>query len=156
MYAEQFAPKLDKGKIAQYALVHDLVEGYAGDTPNFHSQNTELLKEKEKKEQAALDRIAEEFEDSFPWILDAIRKYEKLEEPEARFVKAIDKLMPKITNMLNFGGSYKKFNKTKKEIGDNLRTQNILMKKTYAHDLPMTTDLHAALTKKFLKEIEWE
>jgi putative hydrolase of HD superfamily len=86
--ASQIDPKLDVGKIAQYATVHDIVEVYADDTSTFAAQ--EALDSKAEREEAALKRIASEFA-HFPWIVQTIEEYENRSTDEAKFVYALDK-----------------------------------------------------------------
>ncbi|MEK7510671.1 MAG: HD domain-containing protein [Patescibacteria group bacterium] len=120
-YADVFAPQLDKGKIAQYALVHDLVEVYAGDTVTFGKLDGSGDKEKEERETAALVRIREEFDVVYPWIGKTIEEYESLNSYEARFVKVIDKVMPKLVHILNKGATVRALNhddKSTKEFHD--------------------------------------
>lgn len=99
--ASKYAPTLNVGLIAQYAFVHDLVEAYAGDTNTFGGLSEEKMRDKEEREAAALKRIQDEFGESLPWIPDMIREYESLNTPEARFIKVLDKCMPKVTRLLN-------------------------------------------------------
>src|SRR4051812_28867071 len=56
-FADVFAPELDRGKIAQFALVHDLAEVYAGDTLTLRTLTEEQKLEKEERELEALKRI---------------------------------------------------------------------------------------------------
>ena len=102
-FAERFVPNLDRGLIAQYALVHDLVEVYASDTPTFGLMDDAHLKDKDAREAAALIRIKNEFGATFPWIPETIEAYESLATPEARYVKVFDKVLPKIVHILNRG-----------------------------------------------------
>jgi putative hydrolase of HD superfamily len=102
-YADVYAPHLDKGKIAQYALIHDLTEVYAGDTVTFGLKDGPEMKEKEEREAQALARLTEEYQDIYPWIHSTIEEYEHLASPEARYVKVFDKVMPKIVHILNKG-----------------------------------------------------
>lgn len=102
-YAREFAPHLDRGKIAEFALVHDLVEAYAGDTATFKVMTEDDKQEKEEREAAALLRIREEFDGVYPWVGETIAAYESLSEPEARYVKVVDKVLPKLTHILNRG-----------------------------------------------------
>jgi 5'-deoxynucleotidase YfbR-like HD superfamily hydrolase len=83
--------KLDVGKIAQIAIVHDLVEIHAGDISIWGAE--EDLSQKEKREEEALKKIEEEFR-NFPWLIENIRDYEQKNSNEARFVYAVDKLVP--------------------------------------------------------------
>lgn len=102
-YAEMYAPNLDRGKIAQYALAHDLVEVYAGDTPTLGITDDELMKKKNEREAAALTRIKSEYDSAYPWIARTIEEYETLASPEARYVKVFDKVLPKIVHIINKG-----------------------------------------------------
>lgn len=93
---------LDVGLVAQYALVHDLVEVYAGDTNTLGGLTTEGKADKKAREEAALARLFVEFGDGpLHHVADALMSYERQKAPEARFVRAVDKLMPKITHILN-------------------------------------------------------
>lgn len=84
-------PKLDVGKIAQLAVVHDLVEVYAGDVSIWASK--EELEQKKHREEEAFKKIADEFS-MFPWLVDNIREYEEKSSDESQFVYAFDKLVP--------------------------------------------------------------
>jgi 5'-deoxynucleotidase YfbR-like HD superfamily hydrolase len=102
-FAERHAPNCDVGRVAQFALVHDLVEVYAGDTPTLALMTDADRQGKKDREAAALARIEAEFGAAFPWLVDTMHQYESLATPEARLVKAMDKAMPKITHLLNGG-----------------------------------------------------
>ncbi len=106
-FAERFAPELDRGLIAQFALVHDLVEVYAGDTPTGHILTEGDHMSKEEREAEALERIRKEFDGELPWIGETIARYESLDTPEARFIKVIDKSLPKMVNIFNNGVTFK-------------------------------------------------
>jgi 5'-deoxynucleotidase YfbR-like HD superfamily hydrolase len=87
-------PTLDLGKVSQYALVHDLVEAYAGDTTVWAS--VEEHASKVEREEKALKLIEERFGERFPWVDQTIKKYELFDEPESCFVYALDKIIPYI------------------------------------------------------------
>lgn len=89
--APQIDSTLDIGKIAQYALAHDIVEVYADDTSTFATE--EKLASKDEREEAALKRIGKEFA-HFPWIVHTIEEYESRDSNEAKFVYALDKYIP--------------------------------------------------------------
>src|SRR5680860_196716 len=63
---------LDLDLIIKYALVHDLVEVYAGDTFAFDDDHRES---KEKREDESLERLKSEFGE-FPDIFPLIEQYE--------------------------------------------------------------------------------
>lgn len=86
----KIAPELDIGEILKLALAHDIVELHAGDTFSFDKVNTAT---KESRERVALTKIDEAWPD-FPELSNYAKDYmEKLSE-EAKFVKAVDKLLP--------------------------------------------------------------
>lgn len=101
--AERVATSLDLGKIAQFATVHDLIEAYAGDVLSL-GMSAEVRASKEARERAALERVRAEFR-AVPWLAATIDAYETRTTPEARFVKILDKVMPKLTHLLNGGAA---------------------------------------------------
>lgn len=102
-YASRVAPQLDLGKISQYAMVHDFVEAYSGDVVSL-GLSADARQVKEANEAAALLRIEREFAD-LPWVSRTIREYESLADEESRFVKIVDKCLPKLTHLLNNGAA---------------------------------------------------
>lgn len=92
------APRIDEsinsGRVAHYALVHDLVETHAGDTTIWAAK--ELHASKPDREHAALMKIKSQFDSAFPWISETIARYERLDEAESCFVYALDKMVPYI------------------------------------------------------------
>ena len=98
--------KLNTGKVIKYALAHDLVETYAGDT-YFYSKDKKLQESKKQREKDALERIKKEFPD-FKEIEKIITKFEKKSDAEARFVYALDKIIPVLNIYLDEGRSWKR------------------------------------------------
>jgi putative hydrolase of HD superfamily len=129
-FAATYVPRLDVGKIAQYVLVHDLVEAYAGDTNTFLEKSAEQKLAKAEREEAALARITEEFGSVYPWIPETIEHYESLADAEARFVKTLDKVMPKITHCLNRGSELPNL----EVFREHTSTQYEALKESYASD----------------------
>lgn len=80
------------------AIVHDLVEMYAGDVPVFNFLNSKKLhSQKKQKEKDAMFRIAGELSDSNGKEVESLwREYENSHTVEAKVVKALDKLEAKI------------------------------------------------------------
>lgn len=79
---------LDSALVLRYALVHDLVEAYAGDTVVW---DREAEKTKHDREDRARRRIEEEFPE-FPSLHAFIVRYEAKADEEARFVYTLDKI----------------------------------------------------------------
>jgi putative hydrolases of HD superfamily len=96
--AERYYPHLDTCLVATFAVVHDAVEVFAGDTCTLRIDAAGRAA-KEGREAAALLRWQEEFGGTLPWIADMIARYEALREPEARFVKAVDKICPGLVHL---------------------------------------------------------
>lgn len=94
---------LDFEKVIKYALAHDLVEAYAGDTDAF-DQNS--IATKNDREHKALERIKDEFH-FFPELSDSIIAYENQSDPESIFVKSLDKIQPVLSNIRGKGLSWK-------------------------------------------------
>lgn len=92
---------LDMEKVLKYALAHDLVEVYAGDTPFQEADG-----EKEEREEESRKRLAEEFSE-FSDLHEAIHAYEEQVDSEAKFVYALDKIIPMINIYLDGGRSWR-------------------------------------------------
>lgn len=88
----KIAPELDLGKILQYALAHDIVELHAGDTFVFDKAG---IRSKEQREREALEQVRASWPD-FPELADHAEGYMDKIDEEAKFVKAVDKILPVI------------------------------------------------------------
>lgn len=96
---------LDRDRVFRYALAHDLVEVYAGDT-YLYSEDQALLASKPERERLAAERLAAEFPE-VPELHAAIRGYVTKEDAESRFVYALDKIEPMIKIYLDKGRTWK-------------------------------------------------
>lgn len=95
---------LDAAKVLRYALIHDLVEVYAGDT-YLYSMDEAHVASKETREREAQARLEKEFP-HFSELNEAIRAYEEKRDAESRFVYALDKLQPLINIYLDNGRTW--------------------------------------------------
>ncbi len=97
--------RLDINKILKYALVHDLLEVYAGDTPLYTADEDYLHNKKDREVKAVLklNETFVDFKDLHVWI----NKYEKKNDDESKFVYAVDKLLPILSIYLNNGHAWK-------------------------------------------------
>lgn len=144
--------KLDIGKVSQFAIVHDLVEAYAGDTNTINITDNNKS-EKEKKESEALGKIKNELGGIYPWIHKTIEEYESLNTKEAVFVKFLDKNMTKITNILNKGAALKRLGVGKEDIEKHFHEQTKSFKYKYEKDFPELMVIMEELMDKMIKEI---
>ena len=142
-----YKDELDIGLIAQYAVVHDLVEAYAGDTDTFGIGDM-ARKEKEHREERALHMIEDQFQAVYPWLPKIIGEYESLHKKEARFVKTVDKMMSKITHILNKGVYFKKKRINEEQMLDNYQKMFDKMEGSYAKEFPLLL----SLTKELINE----
>ncbi len=97
--------KLDPFKVMALALVHDILEVHAGDTPVFGTEEIKLSQG--DREAEAIVRLKEQWP-QFDLLHRLIDEYEGRETEEAKFVYALDKLLPMINNYLDNGRNWKR------------------------------------------------
>lgn len=100
----------DVDKVVRYALVHDLVETYAGDT-YFYTKDGKKRESKQAREHKAMLRIKKEFPE-FPELVEWIAEYESKANPEAKFVYALDKLLPVLSIYEDGGKTWQEYKVT--------------------------------------------
>lgn len=93
--AANYYPELDIGLVTQFSLVHDLPETYTGDVWTFGISEEDRAK-KEFAEKEATQKLLAELP---PHTAQLLRRYEEQQEPEARFVRFVDKILPAIINI---------------------------------------------------------
>lgn len=96
---------LDLNKVIKYALIHDLVEAYAGDTWAFGKDNNNKV----ERERVARDKLKKQF-GHFEELNTLIDEYEDQSDPESIFVYALDKLEPACHNYLDGGRIWRENN----------------------------------------------
>lgn len=119
-FMAQYFPHLDRDKLLRYALAHDLVEVYAGDTYFFSSD--EDKSSKRQREEESLQRIKQEWPD-FRDLTDTVEGYESKASEEAKFIYALDKIMPIIVNYLGNGHGWHKHKVTIEMLHSNKQTK---------------------------------
>jgi putative hydrolases of HD superfamily len=137
-YLSAWFPKLNKDRLIQYGLVHDMVEVYAGDTYLYGSE--EDLASKEDREAKAFERLKDEWAD-FKDMIESIEAYETKQTPEAKFVYALDKLMPILLVYLHDGYSWREAKVTLKM----LHEAKIAKVSLSPEILPYFEEIHAFL-----------
>lgn len=125
--APQVDVELDTGKICQFAMVHDLVEIYAGDTSTFAS--AEEHASKPAREAQAAQTIITEFK-AFPWIGETIEAYERKDSNEALFVYAVDKYIAVMYDYIDEARLFRDKKVTLAEYNEGLKDHR---KKAQAH-----------------------
>lgn len=105
---------LDIDKVIKYALLHDLVEVYAGDTYVF-DENIEVHETKAQREHEALQKLQTEFAE-FPELIDLITRYEQHVDEESKFIYALDKILPPMNIYLDNGRTWKELDQRLEKI----------------------------------------
>lgn len=109
---------LNMEKILSYALIHDMVEIYAGDTDAFGTDRDKASKH--EREQKAQERLKIEFPE-FEELHTLIDSYEKKDDPESRFLSALDKVLPVANIYLGERDWYHRRNVSFDELVENKR-----------------------------------
>ena len=108
------AEGLDVSRMVEMALVHDLVEIYAGDT---YVYDTEGQKGKEARESEAAGRLFGLLpEDQGAAWRACWEQFEARESPEAKFVAALDRLQPLMLNVATGGESWREHGIVKAQV----------------------------------------
>lgn len=90
---------LNDGLISQFAIVHDMIELKTSDKATFLLDDASL-QAKEAHEHAMLDSLVAELP---PHTAQMLMRYEAQQEPEARFVRLVDKLLPVVVDIVGQG-----------------------------------------------------
>lgn len=114
LYPHADAKKLDVLKAVTMTLIHDIVEIDAGD---FYLYDSNLQDEKEKKEKAAADRLfgmlPNDQNKHFRSLWD---EFEAGKTAEAKFARALDRMLPILQNYFTHGQSWKEHNITYRQV----------------------------------------
>ncbi|MCJ8337701.1 MAG: HD domain-containing protein [Pseudomonadales bacterium] len=101
-YAED---EVDINKVVSMLLIHDIVEIDAGDL--FAFDDPQLFAAQEQKEIQAAERIFGLLpQPQSQQFLQLWLEFESAETTDARFAKAMDRILPLVQNMANQGGSW--------------------------------------------------
>ena len=106
---ERYSLDLDISKILKYAITHDFVERYAGDTNTFASQSEREMKI--TKEQQSFERLSIEYQE-FPDMIASMREYELKRDEESLFVWTVDKMQGMIMGDMDDWRPYASLNIT--------------------------------------------
>ena len=112
--AEYAAEKVDMLRVLKMALLHDIVEIYAGDTFAYDEKGHE---DKADREAAAADKIfsllppAQAAEYRSLW-----EEFDAMETADARYAATIDRLQPLVNNYLTNGHTWKLGNVTSDKV----------------------------------------
>lgn len=96
--------KFDCARVIRMALVHDLIEIYAGDTFAYDVQGNQ---DKRQRETEAADKLFALLpEDQAAEIRALWEEFDAMETPDAQYAAAIDRLQPFLNNYLTQGHTW--------------------------------------------------
>jgi putative hydrolases of HD superfamily len=151
--AARFFPELNPHLVTSFAVVHDMVEVFAGDTPTIRITAAQR-RAKAKREADGVDRLYTALSVTMPWLPEMVLRYEAQSHPAARFVKALDKLMPKLVHLVDQGAGLREHRVTRREFVDMASAQREIMA-GYVSDFPALFELHLALCDRVLDGVEF-
>ncbi|MCL2581011.1 MAG: HD domain-containing protein [Streptosporangiales bacterium] len=137
-------PGLDPVLVAAYAVVHDAVEVFADDTPTITITDRERAR-KHEREQAALLAWHDDLGERLPWLPAMIGRYELQADAEARFVKAADKVAPKLVHHRNSARDLHAAGVTPGQFRDMVREQRASLG-TYAEEFAGLLSIYDQVT----------
>jgi len=106
LYEYTDTDKVDLNRVIRMALVHDLIEIYAGDT---FAYDIEGNKDKEDREKKAADRLFSILPlDQGEEIRTLWEEFDAMETQDAIYASAIDRLQPLVINFITEGHTWKR------------------------------------------------
>lgn len=94
----------DLSRVLRMALVHDLIEVYAGDTFAYDKKGNE---DKEERERKAADKLFGILpEDQGREIRTLWEEFDAMETPDAKYAASIDRLQPLLNNYMTQGHTW--------------------------------------------------
>lgn len=146
--------ELDVARVAELAAVHDAAEVLAGDTPTINITDQELG-EKADREYVATRKITSKFYPTLDRFALALQVYEDQQLPEARFVRAVDKLMPKLVHLLDNCVGVRLAGTTREMFAEMAKRQRQQVAR-YASEWPDLFLLHIELCDRVLALPAWD
>lgn len=114
LLAEYSSQEIDLLKSLKMAIIHDLVEIYAGDTFVYDEKAQQQKLELEKAAANKLFALLPE-DQSLP-LHELWLEYEEQLSPESQFAQAVDRLLPILCNLENKGFSWRKHQVTLEQV----------------------------------------
>ncbi|HBU12726.1 MAG TPA: hypothetical protein DEB31_08385 [Clostridiales bacterium] len=105
LYEYAYSPEVDLFRVLKMALLHDMVEIYAGDTFAYDEAANE---DKEARERAAADRLFSLLPADQGGEYRALwEEFDAMQTPDSIYAAAIDRFQPLINNYLTRGHTWK-------------------------------------------------
>lgn len=101
--AQEIDLPIDLHKALAMALIHDVCEIDAGDTPVYGAARPD----QHERERACIERLQSHGLAFGPRLRELWLDYEAQQSPESRWIKAMDRLMPFVVNLATQGRNWK-------------------------------------------------
>jgi putative hydrolase of HD superfamily len=135
---------LNVGLVAQLAAVHDMPEALVGDVQTLRISDEDRARKEEREDEAA-EAIATRFLDGpAEWVGETLGIYRAQAVPEARFVRAVDKMLPKLTHLLNGGAAIHAIGVERGQFEESMARQTAELE-AYAGEFREALDLRLAM-----------
>lgn len=131
---------LDPELACMYAVVHDAPEALYGHTNTLRASVEEKVR-KAKAEEWATRQIAALLSGHFSGLSMYLALYQAQATPEARFIRCLDKITPKLTHLSNGGESLKRQGVSPEELNQILLKQSAELGPLFA-EFPLLGQLH--------------
>lgn len=129
-------PRVNTGRVAELVSVHDILERWTGDRDTF-GLTAEGLAEKAWADAEALERLLGRFPNG-SWMAAAVSEYEQQLTLPARWVRYVDKLMPRLTHCANACAVFVERGTSVAEVRRHQQVQGARLRDQY----PDLADLH--------------
>lgn len=148
-------PHLDRGKVVIYAILHDDVEAYVGDTPTDRITPSGRA-EKKLREARGLRQLVHEFSSLLPEYTVYVSLYEGQDDAEARFVRVVDKLMPLLIQLADNGAELRRHWTFEKLTWWTIQTANELYEQypEYGNLIGIRTELAMYVARTYLLDAD--
>lgn len=113
---DHLSSDLDYTKMLEMAIIHDLVEIYAGDTYTF---DEEANKSKVQREKEAAKKLFAKLPEKLQFQFDELNtEYVSRNSSEAQHISALNKLIPKIQNKITNYRAWRENNLSREKLDD--------------------------------------
>ena len=104
MVLAEYFPEADPARVMKMAVIHDLVEIYAGDTYFFDEAGNA---DKAEREEASAEKLFGMLPKAQGEEMNALwREFEEYETPDSKFANILDRLQPVILNLQTGGEAW--------------------------------------------------
>lgn len=132
--------ELDVFRAMGMAMVHDIVEVHAGDTPVY--ENSNYAKTKYEREAAAIKKLKADWP-QLKLLHSLIDEFESKQTKESKLVSALDKLVPILNNISDYGRNWKR---------NDIKLDDVIRIKNGKADIDPTVKKYYEQTLDYLRE----